>query len=384
MRLNYKKIGDYIRLVDERNKDLQVSNLLGLTISKAFIPSVANTVGTNMKSYKIIKKNQFACSLMQVRRDKKIPIAIYKGEENAIISQAYPMFEVKDEEELLPDYLMMWFSRKEFDRESCFYAVGGVRGSVEWEDFCDMEFPLLPIEKQREIVKEYNVVKDRIELNNKLIQKLEETAQAIYKQWFVEFEFPNENGKPYKSSGGEMVWCEELEKDVPRGWKCGEFSEIMQITSGKTPFDKNDIKTSKYNYPIYGAGGIMGYSSKSLFDEKILSMGRVGTHGVIKRINFSCWASDNTLIIKSLYYEYAYQILLNVNYVEINRGGVQGLITQTDIKNLNIIIPNSEILDKFEKKIGEVLFYLDSKLFELEKIEILQNLLLSKLATVNN
>ena len=135
MSSNYKRIGEYIELVDERNSDLSINLLLGLTVDKKFIPSVANTVGTNMKNYKIIRKNQFACSMMQVRRDKKMPIAILKDFEEAIISQAYPVFQVVDESLLDPDYLMMWFSREEFDRQATFHAVGGVRGSLEWEDF---------------------------------------------------------------------------------------------------------------------------------------------------------------------------------------------------------------------------------------------------------
>jgi type I restriction enzyme, S subunit len=180
MRSNYRPIGDYLQLVDERNKGLRVKKLLGLSISKQFIPSVANIIGTDMENYKIIRKKQFACSIMQVRRDKKIPVALLQEVDEAIISQAYPAFEVKDENLLLPEYLMMWFSREEFDREACFYAVGGVRGSLEWDDFCAMKFPLPLIEKQREIVAEYNTVKNRIELNNQLVQKLEETAQAIF------------------------------------------------------------------------------------------------------------------------------------------------------------------------------------------------------------
>lgn len=186
MKSNYKPIGEHIRVVDERNKGLKVKNLLGLSISKQFIPSVANIIGTDMENYKIIRKNQFACSTMQVRRDKKMPVALLKDFDEAIISQAYPIFEVKDEKELLPEYLMMWFERSEFDREACFHAVGGVRGSLEWEDFENMKLPIPHIDKQREIVKEYNTIQNRIALNQRLIQKLEETAQAIYREWFVE------------------------------------------------------------------------------------------------------------------------------------------------------------------------------------------------------
>jgi type I restriction enzyme S subunit len=113
--------------------------------------------------------------------------------DEAIISQAYPVFEITDTLKILPEYLMMWFSRAEFDREACFYAIGGVRGSLEWDDFCDMQLPVPAIEKQKEIVAEYKTITNRIEINNRLIQKMEETAQAIYKQWFVDFEFPDKN-----------------------------------------------------------------------------------------------------------------------------------------------------------------------------------------------
>lgn len=244
MTSNYKRIGDYIRLVDVRNKDLAVDTLLGLSISKEFIPSVANTVGTNMANYKIINKGQFACSLMQVRRDKKIPVALQTDFDTAIISQAYPVFEVIDSESLDPEYLMMWMSRTEFDRHACFLAVGGVRGSLEWDDFCDMELPVPSIEKQREIVREYNVVNDRIALNEQLTQKLEDTGQAIYKQWFVDFEFPISKeyaesigkpeleGKPYKSSGGEMVFREECDQELPVGWEFDYFGRIIKVQSG--------------------------------------------------------------------------------------------------------------------------------------------------------
>jgi type I restriction enzyme S subunit len=232
MKSNYKRIGEHIRLVDERNKGLQVKQLLGLSISKQFIPSVANIIGTDMENYKIIRKNQFACSTMQVRRDKKMPVALLQEVDEAIISQAYPIFEVKDPKELLPEYLMMWFTRSEFDREACFHAVGGVRGSLEWEDFENLQLPIPHPEKQREIVEEYNVIQNRTALNQQLIQKLEETAQAIYKAWFADYEFPDENDKPYKSNGGEMVWNEELQKEIPKGWEDRFLSEFVVLSQG--------------------------------------------------------------------------------------------------------------------------------------------------------
>lgn len=247
MRSNSKKIGSHIRLVDERDRDQNINTLLGLTIDKTFIPSVANTIGSDMGNYKIIRKGQFACSLMQVRRDKKMPVALLTDVEEAIISQAYPVFEIADTDKLLPEYLMMWMTRSEFDREACFYAVGGVRGSLEWQDFCNMELPVPAPEKQREIVKQYYTIVGRISLNKQLNQKLEETAQAIHKQWFVDFEFPISSeyaaaigkpelkGQPYKSSGGEMVFNEVLKQEIPKGWEDCLISDFGIIVTGKTP-----------------------------------------------------------------------------------------------------------------------------------------------------
>lgn len=244
MRSTYKRIGDYIRLVDVRNRELSVETLLGLSISKQFIPSVANIVGTNMSNYKIIKKNQFACSLMQVRRDKKMPVALLQDFDEAIISQAYPVFEIIDEKLLKPEYLMMWFSRSEFDRQACFLAVGGVRGSLEWDDFCDMTLPIPSIAKQEEIVDEYNTIINRIKLNEELNGKLEETAQAIYKEWFVDFEFPMSReyaesigmpeleGKAYKANGGELIYNEELEQEIPVGWESVKLNDFIDSSIG--------------------------------------------------------------------------------------------------------------------------------------------------------
>jgi type I restriction enzyme S subunit len=166
---------------------------------------------------------------MHVGRDYRIPISLSKEEIPFMVSPAYDVFEIIDTTILLPEYLMMWFSRKEFDRNTWFHTDADVRGGLPWSAFCDLELPIPSLEKQREIVKEYNTIQNRIALNNQLISKLEETAQAIYKQWFVDFEFPNENAKPYKSSDGKMVWCEELEKEIPEGWELTELKNIIEV-----------------------------------------------------------------------------------------------------------------------------------------------------------
>jgi len=218
MRENYKPLGKYIQPVDERNTALEELPLMGLSVSKAFFPTIANLVGTDMKTYKIVYRNQFTYIADTSRRGDKIAIALNDRFDKMLVSQAYTPFEVKDRNELDSEYLMMWFRRPEFDRYARFKSHGSAREIFDWEEMCNTLLPIPHIDKQREIVAEYNTIQNRIALNQQLIQKLEETAQAIYKEWFVEFEFPDENGNPYKSNGGEMVWCEELGKEIPKGW----------------------------------------------------------------------------------------------------------------------------------------------------------------------
>lgn len=153
--MNYKRLGDYIQLVDERNKDLMVTNLLGINIFKNFMPSVANVSGTDLSKYKVIRKRQFATNIMHVGRDEKLPIALYNDDLPAIVSPAYKAFEVVDGNKLLPEYLMIEFYRPEFDRLTWYYCDSSIRGGLDWERFCDIEIPIPNIEKQKKYVAIY-------------------------------------------------------------------------------------------------------------------------------------------------------------------------------------------------------------------------------------
>jgi type I restriction enzyme S subunit len=237
---NYKRLGDYIHKVENRNRDLKVSKLVGLSMTKEFRVSTSNIVGTDMSVYKVVNKWQFSCDFMSVIRVHKFPVVLKTDDDPVLVSPAYTVFEVNDENELNPEYLMMWFRRSEFDRYADFKCDSAIRGGFDWDALCDCMLPIPSIEKQREIVREYNTIQNRIALNNQMISKLEDTAQAIYKQWFVDFEFPfdfaqgkpSENGKPYKSNGGKMVWCEELEKEIPEGWRVGNLTTIANYKNG--------------------------------------------------------------------------------------------------------------------------------------------------------
>jgi type I restriction enzyme S subunit len=405
MKSNYKKIGEHIRLVDERNAGLKVKNLLGLSISKQFIPSVANIIGTDMENYKIIRKNQFACSTMQVRRDKKMPVALLQEVDEAIISQAYPIFEVLDTKELLPEYLMMWFTRKEFDREACFYAVGGVRGSLEWEDFCDMQLPIPKPETQKEIVAEYNIIVNRINLNKQLIQKLEETTQTIYKHWFVDFEFPNEEGDPYKSSGGEMIESEL--GDIPKRWRVEKLGNLIESASKQHNFKKkeliffntSDIHNGEFLHNTYSLVEDMPGQAKKqiqkgdiLYSEirpanKRFALVRVEAQDyvvstklmVLRRIN-------NTVSVLRLYHYLTLDTFISIlqQSCEGRSGTFPQITFEEDIINKPFVIAD----DIIEEKWDSILKAYYSQLYEKRDENILLNrmkdLLLSKLATIEN
>ncbi len=382
MKSNYKQIGNFIRLVDERNAGLNTKNLLGLSISKQFIQSVANLVGTDMENYKIIRKNQFACSTMQVRRDKKMPIALLQEVDEAIISQAYPVFEITNPEELLPEYLMMWFCRQEFDREACFYAIGGVRGSLEWEDFCGMKLPIPQIEKQREIVKEYRTIVNRIDLNNQLIKKLEETAQSIYKQWFVDFEFPDENGMPYKSSGGELVESELGE--IPKEWKTGCLFDLLELQRG---YDLPTQNRKEGNYPIYASTGIIEKHNEYKVKGPGIVTGRSGSLGEVFYIDEDFWPLNTTLwvkLFKNATPIFSFYVLRAINIIDYNSGSAVPTLNRNHIHLHQLIVPDLTIIQKFE--LMEINLFTQIKLITEEQnaLNRLREVLLSKLATLEN
>lgn len=171
MEKGYKILGNYIRLVDERNKNLAVTKLLGVSIGKKFIPSIANIVGTDLSNYKIVRTGQFAYGPVTSRNGEKISIA-YLDEEDCIISSSYTVFEVENKEELDPEYLMLWFSRPEFDRYARYKSHGSVREIFDWNELCMVELPVPDIEKQRKIVKAYKTITDRIDLKQKINDNL--------------------------------------------------------------------------------------------------------------------------------------------------------------------------------------------------------------------
>lgn len=211
MKSNYKQLGQFIRQIDVRNSEGKEENLLGVSVQKKFIPSIANTVGTDFKKYKVVKKGQFTYIPDTSRRGDKIGIALLEDYEEGLVSNVYTVFEVENKEELDPEYLMLWFSRPEFDRYARYKSHGSVREIFDWNELCMVELPVPTIEKQLEIVNSYKAITERIALKQKINDNLEAQVSAIYHSMFDE---QNEWSKGSVSDFGEIVGGATPSKDI--------------------------------------------------------------------------------------------------------------------------------------------------------------------------
>jgi len=411
MRSSYKRLGPYIRPVDVRNKKLEVDLLLGVSIQKILMPSIANTIGTDMSKYKVIRRMQFAYGPVTSRNGDKISVALLEDHEAAILSQAYVVFEVIDHNELDPEYLMMWFRRPEFDRYARFKSHGSARETFDWEEMCEVELPVPSIEKQREIVKEYNTVVNRIKLNEQLNQKLEETAQALYKHWFVDFEFPDESGKPYKSSGGKMVFDEELETEIPEGWKSLPISDFCDVTFSKRIFQSEYVESG---IPFYRSKEIILkkngiplanelYISNERFTEiterfggitqgdiLLTAVGTIGISYMIKETDHFYFKDGNLFWFKSFknsyYKRLIYEWMQNPSFAEvleeITFGSTQKVITTTAVYKLSHVCPTNKLLIEFNRLVEIAHRKLESIIDEIKLLHQLKHLILSKMTQV--
>ena len=376
------RLGDYIREVDVKNRDLEVTKLLGVSISKEFMPSIANTIGTDMSSYKVIEPRQFAYGPVTSRNGDKVSIALYKDDKKAIVSQAYTIFEVKNKQELLPEYLMMWFRRPEFDRYARFKSHGSAREIFSWEEMCDVKLPIPSIERQQKIVSEYEAVTRRIRLNEQIIAKLEEMAQALYRKMFVD--------------GIDM-------ENLPEGWRMGIISDFGDVITGKTP-SSNVPEDFGMDMPFITPGDFQYYNKFAIGSERGLSA--IGYRRLSNKILpegsviVTCIGSDmgkvaiasercitnqqmNSIIVKEKFYsDYLYYCLSSMK--DKLKGMALGsstmpLLNKSDFEKIAIVIPAKSSLYAFDTKVSSVNKLLKLHFKEIYKLQELQSLLLAKM-----
>lgn len=369
---DYQRLGDYIREVNVRNRELRVTNLLGLSIEKKFIPSIANTIGTDMSAYKIVQPSQFAYVPVTSRNGEKITVALYDGKDAAIISQAYTIFEIVDQDVLLPEYLMMWFRRPEFDRYARFHSHGSAREVFDWDEICNVMLPIPDIARQREIVEEYETLSRRIRLNEQMIAKLEETAQALYRKMFVD----------------------GIDKEnLPEGWRKGRLSEIANITMGQSP----DGET--YNLD---EEGMIFYQGRTDFGRRFPTA-RVYTNsptryakegdvllsvrapvGDLNVASHDCCIGRGLASLRSQhncqsYLFYQLQNLSNVFNVSDDEGTIFGSINKDDLFNIEIVVPTLQKMKMFEEKASVIDKQIGIKDKEINNLTELQSLLLARM-----
>lgn len=369
MKEGYRLLGDFIQPVDERNKELKVDYLLGVSISKQFIPSIANIVGTDLSNYKIVRTGQFAYGPVTSRNGEKISIALLR-DKDCIISSSYTVFEVTDNEQLDPEYLMLWFSRPEFDRYTRYMSHGSVREIFDWDELCKVELPVPSIEKQHSIVKAYNTITDRIELKRKINDNLLAATQAIYKSWFVDFE-------PFDNA-------------CPPNWKNGCVDDIAELyDSMRKPLSSLERADMERAYPYYGAVSIVDYVDDFIFDGEYLLLSEDGIyvvdengHPLLQHITGKFWANNHAHILKGkagFNEDSLYLFLSNTNMAPIVTGAAQPKINQANLKSFPITIPTSEVVEKFNTLIQPFFDQRLSNEAEVKKLETLKDLLLSRL-----
>lgn len=390
---NYKPIGDYIQKLKVRNSEDRYSELLGINIDKFFMPSVANVVGTNLSRYLIVEPGQFACNRMHVGRDYRIPVALSEKEKPFIVSPAYDVFEIMDTSILLPEYLMMWFRRAEFDRNAWFYTDADVRGGLAWDAFCSIELPVPSIEKQREIVREYNVVKNRLKLNEEINQKLEDTAQALYKHWFIDFEFPNDEGEPYKSSGGKMVYNEELDKEIPERWVVKHLGDISNcLDNRRKPLSKEERAVRQGTVPYYGAMSIVDYIDDYIYDGDYLLFSEDGANIIdengypaLQYVSGKFWLNNHSHILegtKEISIQFLFNALSKINVSDIVTGAAQPKINQHNMNSIRILTATTLIHQNFNKLVISGYELVKYNIKEIHLLTVLQAVLLSKMSLV--
>lgn len=365
MKSNYKRLGDLINTVSVKNTDMITDDLRGVNYQKYFMPSVANTIGVDLSGYKVIKNGQFACNLMHVGRDKCLPVALHRDEKPIIVSPAYFSFEVKDESEILSEFLFLWFKRAEFDREACFYTDADVRQGLMKSSLFDIKIPVPPIEEQRKIVAEYKAIERRIENNRRLISTLEATAQTIYRKMFVD------NIDP---------------ENLPQGWRIGSVTDLSDLkVGGDKPKVVSECLTKKCNIPIYSNGvvdeGLYGYTNNASISLPSFTISARGTIGKCF-LRLSPYYSIVRLIsvipknVDTLLYQFFYFS----NHKIEGDGSVQNQLTIPFLTSEKMVIPDFPTMTTFNSKVLPLYRSTENIHTEIALLERVLLVLLSKLS----
>lgn len=341
---SYKRLGDYIEAIDERNSDLSITLSQGISNSKCF--QEPKQVATNSVNDKIVRTGYFAYNRATTRNGEKISIALREGDD-CTVSSAYQVFRVLDEDVLLSKYLLLWFQRPVFDRYARFKSHGSAHEFFDWEEMCEVRLPIPDIEEQREIVAQYEAITRRIALNERICANLEETAQALYNKMFVQDIDPD---------------------NLPDGWQMGTLDEIATFRYGQQT-ERHD-KSEKYMYPVYSGYAITGYSESCNIYEPtivIIARGNSGT-GEIRMTPSKCFLSNLaiSIVVPHEIKDYLYYFLSQADTMSLRSGSAQAQITISSLELFDIILPPNKLTLDFKLRIRPIRKYKEELLRENE------------------
>lgn len=387
MKSTYKRLGDYIRQVDVRNRDEKVTRLLGVSIDKKFIESIANTIGTDMSVYKIVRYGQFAYGPVTSRNGDKVSIALLT-EVECIISSSYTVFEVIDKKVLLPEYLMLWFMRPEFDRYARFHSHGSAREIFDWEEMCNVELPVPPIEEQEKIVDAYETIEKRIALKRKINDNLEATAQAVFQEQFASFygadELPN---------GYSIVNLDSL-CTVKGGKRLPADCELLDTPTEHPYIRVRDVGSSRYvcltNQFQYIDEETYSAIFRYIVNTGDIVISIVGTIGLLGKVHSSLdkanltencvkLANIHTVTSDYLYYTLCYK--KQIKEIELLAvGAVQAKLPMYNIQSMKILVPPTKVIEEFQNKMDVFNEQIEANTVEVQRLYELQEVLLAKMS----
>ena len=385
-----KKLGDFIQPVDVRNNDLSVTRLLGLSIDKCFIESIANTIGTDFKPYKIVKKGQFAYGPVTSRNGEKITIALLE-EPECIISSSYAVFEITDTSKLLPEYLMLWFSRPEFDRYARYKSHGSVREIFDWDEMCRVELPVPDIKEQQKIVDTYNAITNRIRIKQKINENLEKTAQCLFEKYFSKYNNFYENKN-------ELL-------DLPKEWKyayVGDFCKSnMESISSRLSFDSvqyldtGSITNNKIEeLQILSVSDDLPSRAKRIVKDTDIIFSTVRPNlkhygilynpaeNMIVSTGFAVLHNTSNIVSNEFLYMWITneKVLTYLQSIAENSVSTYPSINADDITNIKIVIPSNEILIELTKVFKQTYIQINYNNQEISRLNNFRELLIAQIS----
>ena len=379
--MNHIKLRELIRKVDgNKNKQLKDLPLLGINIDKEFMPSVANTIGTDMSNYQIVKKEQFACNPMHLGRDERMPTALLLDKDEILVSPAYFVFEIIDKNVLLPEYLMLYFKQTETDRLLWFKTDSSVRGGLGWNELCDIEIPVPDLNIQKDIIRHYNQISDAIKIKEKLNNNLEQQAQVIFNN---SFELDIDDNI---SSIDKYIDVRDGTHDSPKAQKTGYplITSKHLLSYGVDSSQANLISKADFNK-------INERSCVHTGDILLSMIGTVGNISLIieKEINF---AIKNVALFKTskltnlIFYVLCYLKSKKINQLIESKllGSTQNYISLTELRNLPFIMPSEEDLKLFNKTVVPIFKQVICNSNIISNLIYLRDALLTKLMLENS